>query len=118
VTCSARAEEGPRGDDIIYYIIHFISRRPLIGANTHSETAVNRPHNLTILSRRRCRRPIYSLFLFCSGYKYIMLYVGTEPTVHAAAPKLDARRVSLLQHRFRLYYGVFSVDICVCYAVD
>jgi len=82
------------GAYIIYCIIHFISRRPLIGANTHSETAVNRPHNLTILSRRRCRRPIYSL-VFCSGYKYIMLYAGTEPTVHAAAPKLDAHCVSL-----------------------
>lgn len=110
MTCRARAAEGPRGDDlIIYYTIHFISRRPLIGANTHSETAVNRRHNLTILSRRR--RPI-SIRVLQRLQIYNVMCEGTQPTVRAIVPKLDARRI----YRGRLYHGAFSVNSCVCIA--
>jgi len=101
------------GERVARYIIYeFYFRRPLIGANTHSATAVNRHNNVTILSHRRRSRPIY--FLFCrSGDKYIY-YVGTEPTMHTAEPKLDAHRLFPSRSIAVVVYVVCFLLICVC----
>jgi len=100
--------KGSRGDDIIY---EFYFRRPLIGANTHSATAVNRHNNVTILSHLRRRRPIY--FLFCrSGDKYILCRNGAN-NAHSRTEIRRSSSLSVAQHRGSSLYSVFSVNMCM-----